>query len=146
MKGGKALNQVSLVGRITKDIELKKLSSNREHASFVLAIDRSFRNANGEVEADFILCSTWGHLARNTAKHCGKGSLIALTGRIQSRYYEKEDQSRVYVTEIVANHIRFLSTKRRETAEISATAMVSAEKEQEYFHLPTQESGKLPIT
>ena len=81
--------------------------------SFVLAVNRSFKNQNGEVDADFVLCTMWGKGAENTAKHCGKGSLIGVGGRIQSRTYEREDKSRVYVTEVIGEDIRFIATKRR---------------------------------
>ena len=112
-KGGKRLNQVALVGRITKDPILRKVSEGRVQTSFVLAVNRNFKNQKGEVETDFVLCTMWGKAAENTAKHCGKGSLIGVGGRIQSRSYEREDKSRVYVTEVIGEDIRFILTKKR---------------------------------
>ncbi|MBO1913349.1 single-stranded DNA-binding protein, partial [Microvirga sp. 3-52] len=97
------MNQVALVGRITKDPILRKLSQDRVQTSIIIAINRNYKNTKGEIEADFILCSLFGRLAENTAKHCGKGSLIGLSGRIQSRTYEREDQSRVFVTEVIGD-------------------------------------------
>lgn len=138
------MNQVALVGRITKDPVLRKIGADRDQTSFVLAVNRNFKNARGDVDADFILCSVWGRAAENTAKHCGKGSLIGVTGRIQSRSYEREDRSRVYVTEVICEQVRFLATKSRSNTDLYENPTVS--KENEHFHLPTKESSQLPIT
>ncbi|WP_318618186.1 single-stranded DNA-binding protein [Sporosarcina sp. YIM B06819] len=147
------MNQVALVGRITKDPILRKVSGGRVQLSFVLAVSRNFKNQNGEVDSDFVLCTMWGHGAENTAKHCGKGSLIGVGGRIQSRTYEREDKSRVYVTEVFTEDVRFLATKKRsndnlygEAAESHATTSTVAEmKEEEHFNLPNREAEGLPI-
>ncbi|WP_172371395.1 single-stranded DNA-binding protein [Sporosarcina jiandibaonis] len=145
------MNQVALVGRITKDPILRKISRDRVQTSIILAINRNYKNAKGEVEADFILCSLWGRLAENTAKHCGKGSLIGLSGRIQSRTYEREDCSRVFVTEVIGEDVRFLSTKTRSNDDLYANSTVSnqraeiAESETDHFELPKEESKELPI-
>lgn len=108
-EGGERLNQVALVGRLTKDPELKNLSEGRVQTSFVLAVNRRFRN-DRDNDADFVLCTAWGKAAVNTVKYCGKGSLISIGGRLQSRTYEK-DGNRVYVTEVVSEEVRFLATK-----------------------------------
>lgn len=144
------MNQVALVGRITKDPILRKLSRDRVQTSIIIAINRNYKNTKGEIEADFILCSLFGRLAENTAKHCGKGSLIGLSGRIQSRTYERDDQSRVFVTEVIGDEVRFLSTKSRSNDDLYANSKVSnhqeiAESETEHFELPAQESKELPI-
>ena len=138
------MNQVALVGRITKDPVLREISMGRDQTSFVLAVNRSFKNAQGDVDADFILCSVWGKLAENTAKHCGKGSLIGVTGRMQSRSYEREGRSRVYVTEVICEQVRFLATKSRSNPDLYENPTVS--KGNEHFHLPKKESEQLPIT
>ncbi|WP_081243879.1 single-stranded DNA-binding protein [Sporosarcina sp. P33] len=103
------MNQVALVGRITKDLALKEHSSGRVNASFVLAVNRSFKNANGELATDFVLCSVWGRSAENLVRHCGKGSLVGVSGSIQTRNYEREDRTKVYITEVMCSDIRFLS-------------------------------------
>lgn len=147
------MNQVALVGRITKDPILRRVSEGRVQTSFVLAVNRNFKNQNGEVDTDFILCTMWGKGAENTAKHCGKGSLIGVGGRIQSRSYEREDKSLVYVTEVIGEDIRFIATKRRindnlygEAVRSNATASSIAEtKEEEHFDLPIRETEGLPI-
>ncbi len=146
------MNQIALVGRITKDPVLRNISKGRMQTSVTIAVNRSFKNQKGEVEADFILCSIWGKLAESTAKHCGKGSLIGVTGRIQSRTYEREDQSRVYVTEVVADNIRFLATKSRADADpytdtvTNRETVPASESDSTHFKLPKYESEGLPIT
>lgn len=156
MEGGETVNQVALVGRITKDPILRRLSEGRLQTSFVLAVNRKFKNQHGEVEADFILCTAWGKTAENTAKHCGKGSLIGVGGRIQSRTYEREDRSRVFVTEVIGEEIRFLSTKRRSSENLydepeSNVQQQNSESNSEQenvkskFHLPQEEKDGLPI-
>lgn len=107
------MNIVAMVGRITKDLEIRRLSEGRVQTSFILAVNRNFRNQKGEVESDFVLCTAWGKVAENTVKYCGKGSLVGVNGRIQSRTYEREDGRRVFVTEVVADEVRFLATKQR---------------------------------
>lgn len=151
-KGGQPLNQVALVGRITKDPFLRELAKGRVQSNFVLAVSRNFKNAKGDIESDFILCTLWGKLAENTVKHCGKGSLIGVTGRIQSRSFEREDGSRVYVTEVIADKVQFLATKRRETGDLYVQHPViqpsvqERTEERSHFQLPTKESSELPIT
>ena len=145
------MNQVGLVGRTTRDPILRKVARNRVQTSFVLAVNRNFKNLKGEIEADFILCTLWGKLAENTAKHCGKGSLIGVSGRIQSRTYEREDQRRVYVTEVIGENVQFIATKTRTNEELYAEPTVfhnqkeSGEKEEAHFQLPKKESHELPI-
>lgn len=145
------MNQVTLVGRVTKDLVLRKVARDRVQTSFVLAVNRNFKNTKGEIEADFILCTLWGRLAENTAKHCGKGSLIGVSGRIQSRTYEREDQRRVYVTEVIGDHVQFIATKSRAHSNMYEDPAVADEKkvvvvkEEEAFHLPKRESNELPI-
>ncbi|CEG21955.1 Single-stranded DNA-binding protein SsbB [Planococcus massiliensis] len=106
------MNQVGIVGRLTKDPTMRVMSEGRVHTSFIVAVSRNYKNQRGEVETDFVLCSTWGKPAHNVSKYCTKGSLVAVTGRLQSRHYDKEDGSRVYVTEVLGDQIRFLDKKR----------------------------------
>jgi single-strand DNA-binding protein len=150
-KGGTQLNQVALVGRITKDPILRRISEGRVQTSFVLAVNRNFKNQKGEMETDFVLCTMWGKPAENTAKHCGKGSLIGVGGRIQSRSYEREDKSRVYVTEVIGEDVRFILTKKRAndnlySEHVISSSLSAAEKEgAEHFNLPSRETEGLPI-
>jgi single-strand DNA-binding protein len=105
------INNVTLVGRMTRDCELRYTSAGKAVGVFTLAVNRPFTNSNSEREADFINCVVWGKPAENLANYTRKGSLIGLTGRIQTRSYEKEGK-RVYVTEILAENITFLDSKK----------------------------------
>ena len=96
------LNSVCLVGRTTKDPELRYTPSNVAVATFSLAVNRNFKDANGERETDFINCVIWRQQAENLANWAKKGALIGITGRIQTRSYENQQGQRVYVTEVVA--------------------------------------------
>ncbi|MEK4629905.1 MAG: single-stranded DNA-binding protein [Solibacillus sp.] len=105
------MNQVGLVGRITKDPVLKQLSEERHHTNFVLAINRSFKNSQGTIDADFIFCVANGKMAEHIVKYCGKGSLVGVNGRIQTRSYLNRDNQKVYTTEIVIEDVRFYALK-----------------------------------
>lgn len=97
------LNSTCLVGRLTKDPELRYTPSNQAVATFSLAVNRNFKGQNGEREADFINCVIWRQQAENLANWAKKGALIGITGRIQTRNYENQQGQRVYVTEVVAD-------------------------------------------
>lgn len=105
------MNSVCLVGRMTRDAELKYTGSNIAVASFSLAINRNFKDANGEREADFINCVIWRQQAENLANWAKKGALIGITGRIQTRSYENQQGQRVYVTEVVAENFQMLESR-----------------------------------
>lgn len=96
------INNVSLTGRITKDLEKHETGKGTSVVNFSLAVDRRRKNANGDREADFISIQAWGLTADLLCKYCGKGSLIGIEGRIQTRNYENNQGQRVYVTEVVA--------------------------------------------
>ncbi|AZF90490.1 single-stranded DNA-binding protein [Streptococcus phage CHPC663] len=105
------INNVVLVGRMTKDAELKHTENNIAVASFSLAVNRNFKDANGEREADFINCVIWRQQAENLANWAKKGALIGITGRIQTRSYENQQGQRVYVTEVVAENFQMLESR-----------------------------------
>ena len=105
------LNNVSLVGRLTKDVELRYTSSNVAVATFTLTVNRTFKNENGDREADFINCVMWRQQAENLASWAKKGALIGITGRIQTRSYDNQQGQRVYVTEVVAEQFQLLESK-----------------------------------
>lgn len=107
------INSVVLVGRITKDPELKYTPSNQAVATFTLAVNRTFKNANGEREADFINIVIWRQAAENLANWVKKGQLIGITGRIQTRNYENGQGQRVYVTEVVADNFQMLESRQQ---------------------------------
>lgn len=102
------LNNVTLVGRMTRDAELRYTPNNSPVATFTLAVNRNFKNGDGERDADFINCVIWGSKAENLAIWCKKGALVGVTGRIQTRNYENQQGQRVYVTEVVADNFQTL--------------------------------------
>lgn len=110
-----------LTGRLTKDPELKTTSSDKSVASFTIAVDKY-----GE-GADFINCVVWGKQAENLCKYQEKGSLIGLSGRIQTRTYDDAKGNKQYITEVVAESIEFLGSKRREETEYDAVQNVRRE-------------------
>jgi single-strand DNA-binding protein len=105
------INQVTLVGRLTRDPELKKTTEGTAVTHITLAVSRPFRNHNGEIETDFVPCTLWRKAAENTCQYCRKGTVVGITGRLQSRNYDNKEGKKVYVTEVVAETIRFLSAK-----------------------------------
>lgn len=106
------LNNVVLVGRMTRDAELRYTPQNQAVATFSLAVNRDFKNQNGEREADFINCVIWRQQAENLANWAKKGALIGITGRIQTRSYENQQGQRVYVTEVVAENFQLLESQK----------------------------------
>jgi len=104
------MNRVDLVGRLTRDPELRHTTSGRAVCQLNLAINRTFTNQNGEREADFINVVVWDKQAENVSKYVTKGRLVSVEGRLQSRSYDDKDGKKVYVTEVVANSVQFLST------------------------------------
>ncbi|WP_409296359.1 single-stranded DNA-binding protein [Peribacillus sp. SCS-26] len=105
------MNRVILVGRLTKDPELRYTPNGVPVATFTLAVNRAFTNQQGEREADFINCVVWRKPAENVANYLKKGSLAGVDGRVQTRNYEGQDGKRVYVTEILAESVQFLEPR-----------------------------------
>ena len=105
------LNRVVLVGRMTRDPELRRTANGTPVASFTLAMNRNFSSQNGERQADFIPCVVWNKAAENTAKYCSKGSLVGVDGRLQSRSYQNQDGRRVSVIEVICDSVQFLETR-----------------------------------
>lgn len=107
------INNTVLVGRMVRDAELKYTPNNQAVATFTLAVNRQFKNQNGEREADFINCVIWRQQAENLANWAKKGALIGITGRIQTRNYENQQGQRVYVTEVVADNFQLLEFNKQ---------------------------------
>lgn len=109
------MNKTVLIGRVCKDIELKFLPGNGTAvASFTIAIDRRFKKENGEKETDFIPIVIFGKQAESTATYSGKGKLIGISGRIQTRNYTNKESNKVYVTEVIAEEVQFLEWNKKE--------------------------------
>ena len=106
------MNKVILIGRLTKDPELRYTSSNRPVTQITVAVNRTFTNQNGEREADFINVVIWDKQAENVAKYLTKGRLVAVEGRIQTRNWDDEQGQKHYITEVVAEEAYFADSKR----------------------------------
>ncbi|MGE7603901.1 single-stranded DNA-binding protein [Peribacillus sp. NPDC097675] len=107
------INQVTLVGRLTKDPELRYTPDGKAVSNITLAVNRNFRNNEGDYQADFVHCTIWKKTAENTAQYCKKGSIVGVTGRIQTRRYDNQEGKKVYVTEVVAELVQFIGTKQQ---------------------------------
>ena len=108
------MNTVQLIGRLTKVPELKYTQSGIATTSFTLAVNRNFTNANGEREADFIMCTAWRKTAELVCQYLNKGSLVGINGHIQTRNYENQQGQRVYVTEVIVDELTFVESKNKQ--------------------------------
>jgi len=105
------MNKVVLIGRLTRDPELRYTGSNTPVATFSLAVNRTFTNQNGEREADFINIVVWRKQAENVKNFLSQGSQVAVEGRIQTRTYDDQNGQKRYITEVVADNVEFLGSK-----------------------------------
>lgn len=124
------INQVTLVGRLTRDPELKTTQDGTAVANVTLAVNRGFRNHSGEIDTDFVACTLWRRAAANTAKFCKKGSILGIVGRIQTRQYENAEGRRVYVTEVIADSVQFLGGRPAEDKDLAVAPDVKKHHEQ----------------
>ncbi len=131
------INNVVLVGRMTRDPELRRTGNGTPVTSFTLAVNRTFKSENGP-DADFINCVVWNKQAENTERYCSKGSLVGVTGRLQTRSYDNNQGQRVYVTEVVCDSVQFLET--RNSSGQRATGGMGAGYNQGYGQQPQQPS------
>lgn len=106
-------NNVVLVGRITRDVELSMSTAGTPYSSFTLAVNRAFKGKDGQDKADFISCKAFNKQAENLARYCGKGSLISVTGSIQTGKYQGKDGNTVYTTDVAVQNIQFLDTRNQ---------------------------------
>lgn len=112
------INNVTLTGRLTKAINLKYTQSGKAIGSFTLAVNRNYKDANGNKQVDFIRCLAWGKVGELLDQYCDKGSLIGIVGQIQTRSYENDQNQKVYLTEVNVRELTFLET-RKESQETS---------------------------
>ena len=103
-------NQVTLVGRLVADPE-HTVINDRSRTTFTLAVNRNFKNQDGEYETDFVRVILWNGIAENVSEYCHKGDLVGIHGRIQTSKYEKDGET-IYATDIIAERVTFLSSKR----------------------------------
>lgn len=105
------INNVILIGRLTKDVELRQTSSNTQMVGFTLAVNRAFKGQDGTQQTDFISCKAFNKTAENIARYCGRGSSIAVLGSIQTGNYKKQDGTTAYRTDVMVNQVAFLDSK-----------------------------------
>lgn len=110
------LNNVTLVGRLTSDLELKEVNE-KKVADVTIAVNRPYKNTEGVYEADFIRCTIWGDIASNIAEYCHKGDLIGIRGSLQTDSYEDKEGNKKYVTKVNVDKLTFLSTKKNDEKE-----------------------------
>lgn len=113
------INRVVLVGRITKDPELRYTNSNLPFVNFTVAVNRTYANQSGEREADFIQCTIWRKQAENLAKFVSKGKLIGVEGKIQTRTYDDANGVKKYITEVLCDSVQFLEPKSQNQGDYS---------------------------
>ena len=116
------MNTVNLIGRITKDLELKTTPSGVTVCSFTLAVNRKFKNADGEYDTDFINCVAWRKQAELVCKHCAKGTQLGIVGNIQTRNYEDDNGKKVYITEVNVDELTFIGKKEQTSEQIQTPA------------------------
>lgn len=133
------MNKVILVGRLTRDPEVRTMPSGNAVASFTLAINRNFKNKEGNIDADFINVSVFGRQAENVGKYIFKGSQLGVEGRIQTRSYDAQDGSKRYVTEVIAENVEFMSSsKRDDSAPVNAYVDTTSSV---YMDQPSPDTG-----
>lgn len=108
------LNQVVLVGRLTKDPEIVESKNGKKVANITLAVQRTFKNAEGIYETDFVNCVLWEAIASNTCTYCHSGDIVGVKGRLQVSSYEDKEGKNKYVTEVIAEKVTFLSNKKED--------------------------------
>ena len=108
------MNKAFIIGRNTKDIELRQTTSGTSAVEFSIAVKRSFKNANGEYEADFFNCVAFSKLAETISRYVKKGDQVAIEGRLQTRSYTNKEGRKINVTEIIVENVEFLQPKKDE--------------------------------
>lgn len=111
------MNQVVLVGRLTKDPEVKVSENGKKYTSVVVAVSRSYKNSDGLYDTDYVRCILWNGIAANTSEYCHSGDVVGIKGRLQVSSYETENGEKKYVTDVVAEKVTFLSSKKQEEAD-----------------------------
>lgn len=127
------INRVVLVGRMTKDPELRRTSQGDAVTSFILAVNRNFTSKDGQQQADFINCVVWRKPAENVERYCSKGSLVGVEGRIQTRSYDNAQGQKVYVVEVVCDSVQFLDTRQQDQAPVDQQKVQQMANDN-YFH------------
>lgn len=150
------MNKVIIVGRLTKDPEIKLTSNQTQFCSFTVAVDRRFKDANGQRQADFISCLAWKQNAVFIQKYFKKGSRIGLVGSIQTRSYDDQNGQKRYITEVVVDEVEFVESNNRAEEQPQTPPQPQPQEAQPVQNVPTvpaqtvpvqlqEESGELPF-
>lgn len=121
------MNKVILIGRLTKDPEVKNTSSQVQFCNFTIAVDRRFKDANGQRQADFINCVAWRQTAAFIGSYFRKGSKVAVVGSLQSRSYDDQSGQKRYVTEVVVDEVEFMDSKKDSTQQTAVESALTSE-------------------
>lgn len=119
------MNKAILIGNLSKDPEITTTANGTSVARFTIAVQRKYTNEAGEREADFINCVAWRTTAENLHKYCHKGDKVAVVGRIETRSYEAQDGTKRYITEVIADEIEFVGTKKNEATACENEAKIT---------------------
>lgn len=138
------INKVVLIGRLTRDLELRKTPNGASTLSFTLACNRKAK-VNGQPDADFINCVAWNKTADTMAQYLHKGSLIGVEGRIQTRSYDNQQGQRVYVTEVVVESFSFLESNNKHSTQSNTSQNLPLEKPQEEFGESSYDDEQLQL-
>ena len=111
------MNAVVLVGRLVSNPEIVNTDNNKKLTAVTLAVQRNYKNSDGIYETDFIRCILWNGVAATTCEYCHAGDIVGIKGRIETRSYENEEKERKFITEVIADRVTFLSSKKQETDE-----------------------------
>ncbi|MCU7195963.1 single-stranded DNA-binding protein [Turicibacter sanguinis] len=139
------INRVILVGRLTRNLELKYTANGIANLQFSLAVNRSYTGANGEKQADFISCMAWRGTAENMAKFLKKGALIGIEGRIETSSYQANDGSTRYSTYVVCDHVQFLESKKSQGQSQSPQKEAGFQTQRTTFDSPFSQPGTNPF-
>ena len=134
------INRVVLVGRMTRDPELRRTPQGDAVTSFTLAVNRNYTSRDGQQQADFINCVVWRKPAENVERYCSKGSLVGVEGRIQTRSYDNSQGQKVYVVEVICDSVQFLETRAARERAQSQPQM--QQKNDNFYDMKTVELEK----
>ncbi|WP_286669385.1 single-stranded DNA-binding protein [Thomasclavelia cocleata] len=127
------INRVVLIGRLTRDPELRRTPQGDAVTSFTLAVNRNYTSRDGQQQADFINCVVWRKPAENVERYCSKGSLVGVEGRIQTRSYDNAQGQKVYVVEVLCDSVQFLDTRQHDQALVDQQKVQQMANDN-YFH------------
>ncbi len=141
------MNKVILIGRLTKDPELRYTASNIAYCQFTVAVDRRYKSENGQQTADFIGVAAWRQTAEFVSKYFSKGNKIGITGSIQTRTWDDKEGQKHYITEVVADEVEFVESKKKETSEYQGVADPDTGKQSnaDNFYVLDEDDGDIPF-